>query len=329
MVVAQNTPATTLAGRPRPANPLVSLVVPVLNEADSIALFIASAQRVLKSPDLCHEIVFIDDGSDDATWSIISEAAANTAKVRGIKLSRKFGKEAAMTAGIDVAEGDVVVPIDVDLQDPPEVILEMLEAWRKGFDVVYAARSSRRSDTLLKRSVAGGFYRVFNQLSPLTIPPDVGDFQLMDRRVVEALKRLPERNRFMKELFAWVGFPTAAVFFERRPRSAGRSKFTFGQLWNFALDGIISFSTIPLKICTFLGLFTALLAIGYSLWIIGKTMLLGVDVPGYASLMSVILFGFAIQFLSLGILGEYIGRLFLEAKQRPLYLIEADTRAGP
>lgn len=331
VVVTQKFPAATPAGRPRPrsANPLVSLVVPVLNEAENIALFIGSVQRVFEPADICFEIVFIDDGSDDATWSIISQAATSTAKLRGLKLSRNFGKEAAMTAGIDAAEGDVVVPIDVDLQDPPELVLEMLEAWRQGFDVVYAARAARRSDTLFKRGAAGGFYRVFNQLSPLQIPADVGDFRLMDRRVIEALKRLPERNRFMKGLYAWVGFPTTAVYFERQPRSAGQTKFNLSRLWNFALDGIVSFSTIPLKICTWLGLFTALLAIGYSLWIVGKTILLGVDVPGYASLMSVILFGFALQFISLGILGEYIGRLFLEAKQRPLYLVEADTRETP
>ena len=328
MAAPQSSDAVPAPGgmRARPADPLVTLVVPVLNEAESIDRFLVSVRRAFESSGIRFEIIFVDDGSQDTTWSLITDASAKTPNVRGIKLSRNFGKEAAMTAGLDAAAGDVVVPIDVDLQEPPELVLQMLEAWRKGFDVVYGTRSSRRSDTLFKRSTAHGFYRIFNQLSEMRIPADVGDFRLMDRRVVGALKRLPERNRFMKGLYAWVGFPSTTVFFERPPRSAGQSKFNVSRLWNFAWDGIVSFSTIPLRVCTFLGFFTAFLGLAYTFWIVGRTFYLGIDVPGYASLMTVVLFGFSVQFISIGILGEYIGRMFLEVKQRPLYLIEADTR---
>jgi glycosyltransferase involved in cell wall biosynthesis len=254
--------------------------------------------------------------------------AGTDARFTILELSRNFGKEAALTAGLDAADGDAVIPIDADLQDPPELIAAMVAAWRAGAEVVLARRSDRSSDRLVKRQSATLFYRLHNRLSKTKIPENVGDFRLIDRVVVEALKRLPERQRFMKGLFAWVGFRTVTIDYVRAGRAAGRSKFSGFALWNFALEGFTSFSTTPLKIWTYLGAASALFTLAYAAFIIIRTILRGNDVPGYASLLVAVLFFGSVQLMSIGLLGEYIGRIYLETKQRPTYLIRK-IHGGP
>ncbi len=307
--------------RPRKAKPLISLVVPVFNEADAAGLFVAAVSKALPKSAFDLEIVFVNDGSRDATLPVITALAQKDPRIVVLNLSRNFGKEAALTAGIEHAGGDVIVPMDVDLQDPPDVVPLMIEKWREGFDVVVGARASRRSDGAMKRLSASWFYRVFNAVAHQQIPADVGDFRLMDRAVAEAMMRLGERNRFMKGLFAWTGFSTAIVDYARAPRAAGQTSWNYWKLWNFALDGIISFSTAPLRVWTYVGLLVALGAIVYAGVITVRTLLFGIDVPGYASIMVVMLLLGAIQLISIGVIGEYVGRLFIETKQRPLYVL--------
>jgi glycosyltransferase involved in cell wall biosynthesis len=308
--------------RPRPHAPLISLIVPVYNEDEAIPLFLAELDRRLVIPDARLELVFVNDGSKDGTLAQLLAAAAARADVTLVNLSRNFGKEAAMTAGLDHARGDAVVLMDVDLQDPPELVAVFVEKWREGYDIAYGLRESRSGETRLKTTTARMFYAWFNRISDTAIPPNVGDFRLLDRRVVEALRRLPERGRFMKGLFAWVGFPSVAVPFERPARQAGETKWNYWRLWNFAIEGIVSFSTAPLKIWTYLGLSLAGVSILYAIFILLRVFLVGVDVPGYASLILILLFGTALNLISLGMIGEYIGRLFVETKQRPVYLVE-------
>jgi glycosyltransferase involved in cell wall biosynthesis len=308
--------------RPRPHAPLISLIVPVYNEDEAIPLFLAEVDRRLVIPDARLELVFVNDGSKDGTLTQLLAAAAARADVTLVNLSRNFGKEAAMTAGLDHARGDAVVLMDVDLQDPPELVAVFVEKWREGYDIAYGLRESRSGETRLKTITARMFYAWFNRISDTAIPPNVGDFRLLDRRVVEALRRLPERGRFMKGLFAWVGFPSIAVPFERPARQAGETKWNYWRLWNFAIEGIVSFSTAPLKIWTYLGLSLAGVSILYAIFILLRVFLVGVDVPGYASLILILLFGTALNLISLGMIGEYIGRLFVETKQRPVYLVE-------
>jgi glycosyltransferase involved in cell wall biosynthesis len=301
---------------------LVSIVVPFFNEAEGIAPFRAALLSCLDAiPDVSWEIVCVDDGSTDSTCARLIEAAREDGRFRVIELSRNFGKEAALTAGLDAARGDAVIPIDADLQDPPELIGQMLAAWTAGAEVVLARRGDRSSDAMLKRKTAAWFYRLHNRLSKTQIPENVGDFRLMDRMVVDALKRLPERQRFMKGLFAWVGFRTVTIDYARAERRAGSSKFSGFALWNFAMEGFTSFSTAPLKIWTYLGAVGALGTFAYGLFILVRTLIFGVDVPGYASLLVAILFIGSVQLTSIGLLGEYIGRIYLETKQRPTYLI--------
>jgi glycosyltransferase involved in cell wall biosynthesis len=308
--------------RPRPHAPLISLIVPVYNEDEAIPLFLAEVDRRLLIPDARLELVFVNDGSKDGTLAQLLAAAAARADVTLVNLSRNFGKEAAMTAGLDHARGDAVVLMDVDLQDPPELVAVFVEKWREGYDIAYGLRESRRGETRLKTTTARMFYAWFNRISDTAIPANVGDFRLLDRRVVEALRRLPERGRFMKGLFAWVGFPSIAVPFERPARQAGETKWNYWRLWNFAIEGMVSFSTAPLKIWTYLGLSLAGVSILYAIFILLRVFLVGVDVPGYASLILILLFGTALNLISLGMIGEYIGRLFVETKQRPVYLVE-------
>jgi len=302
---------------------LLSLVVPFYNEGDALQAFFARVVPILESiPASRFEIVCINDGSTDNTLARLVGVARRDGRVRVIDLTRNFGKEAALTAGIDEAFGDAVIPIDADLQDPPELIPTLVEKWRQGAEVVLAQRASRASDSFLKRLTAAAYYRVHNCLSDLKIPENVGDFRLMDRSVVNALKQLPERHRFMKGLFAWVGFSTVIVKYEREPRSAGESKFSGWRLWNLALEGITSFSTLPLRSWTYLGTGIAMLAFCYGMYIVARTMILGVDVPGYASVLSLILFFGGIQLIGLGVVGEYIGRIYDESKGRPIYLVK-------
>lgn len=308
----------------RPERASLAIVTPVYNEATSISLFLKAMIPILSQTHCDWHIYFVNDGSTDNTLPILLEFAKKSHRIKIINLARNFGKEAAMTAGLESVDADAVVIIDVDLQDPPELIIDFVAKWREGYDVAYGVRASRLDDTPLKRSTAGLFYQIFNRISRTQIPENVGDFRLMDRRVVEAVRQLPERNRFMKGLLSWVGFPSAAIPFHRSARAAGQTKFRLKSLWNFALDGLFSFSTMPLKAWTYIGGLLTVSAISYAAFIVGRTLLTGTEVPGYASLMVVLLTASAAQLLSLGIIGEYIARLTIETKRRPIYLIEGE-----
>ena len=301
---------------------LLSLIVPVYDEAETVALFIERVSTVFR--DLAGvriEVVFVNDGSNDDTLARILALQKSDARVRVIDLSRNFGKEAALSAGLMDARGEVIVPIDVDLQDPPELILEMIAKWREGFDVVVGRRVNRDSDTAAKRMSASWFYRIHNAISDLQIPENVGDFRLMDRAVVDALCDMPESRRFMKGLFAWAGFRTAHVDYARPPRSAGSGKFGGWKLWNFALEGITSFSTIPLRIWTYAGFLVAAGSVLYAAFIVLTVFVRGIDVPGYASLLVAVMLLGGIQLIGIGILGEYLGRTYLESKRRPVFIV--------
>jgi glycosyltransferase involved in cell wall biosynthesis len=302
-------------------DPLISIIVPVKNEEQAIAPFVERVSAVLCSLNAEFEILFVDDGSSDATLDAIRAARKGSTAVRAISFSRNFGKEAALTAGLEHARGAAVVPMDVDLQDPPEVLPEMIAKWREGYEIVYGVRNDRASDSLPKRLTADLYYRAHNWLSNDKIPEHAGDFRLLDRKVVDAIKAMPERNRFMKGLFAWAGFRQAFVAYSRAPRATGTSKFRYWQLWTFALDGITSSSTVPLRVWSYLGGLVALFALAYAMFIAVRTLVFGIDVPGYASLIVSVLFLGGLQLLSLGILGEYVGRILTETKQRPLYVI--------
>lgn len=299
----------------------LSIVCPMYNEEEALTPFLDRLLPILADTGESFEIICVNDGSRDATLERLLDARQQYPGIIVLNLSRNFGKEAALTCGINHAKGDAVIPIDADLQDPPELIPEMLALWHQGFDVVLAQRTDRSSDHLLKRKTAEWFYLLHNAISDSPIPPNVGDFRLMDRKVVEALKALPERRRFMKGLFAWVGFRQAVIPYSREARQAGMSKFSGWHLWNFALEGITSFSTAPLRIWTYLGLCIALVAFAYGTFIVGRVLLLGRDMPGYASLITVILFLGGVQLIGLGVLGEYLGRIYLETKGRPVYIV--------
>lgn len=300
----------------------LSLVVPVFNEAETVNLFIKEVDSVFaRSPDVELEMVFINDGSTDATLEQLLKAQTADSRVRIVDLSRNFGKEAALTAGLEAATGEVIVPIDVDLQDPPELILEMIAKWREGYEVVLAKRANRDSDTWAKRASASWFYRLHNKMADPQLPENVGDFRLMDRCVIDALKALPESRRFMKGLFAWVGFRTTLVEYTRLERVAGESKFNGWRLWNFALEGVTSFSTDPLRIWTYLGLAVSFLSFLFAAFIGLKVVIYGADVPGYASLIVAITFLGGLQLMGIGVIGEYLGRTYLESKRRPVYLV--------
>lgn len=303
-------------------HPLVSIVTPFYNEGEGVKHFYqVMAKTMEKLPNYDFELICVDDGSKDNTLEQLITISKTDSRVIVLEFSRNFGKEPAMTAGIDAASGDCVIPIDADLQDPPGLISEMLTKWQEGAEVVLAKRIDRSSDSYAKRTTAQMFYRLHNALSHLKIPENVGDYRLMDRVVVDALKQLPERQRFMKGLFAWVGFKTVTVEYVRDARLVGDSKFSSWKLWNFAIEGITSFSLVPLKMWIYIGGLGALFAICYATFIIIRTMIFGVDVPGYASLLVVMLFFGSLQLISLGVIGEYIGRIYFESKQRPLYLV--------
>jgi glycosyltransferase involved in cell wall biosynthesis len=319
---AVSTEIAGLAPRSRHGKRL-SIVVPMHDEAPVLGKFFERIEAETAQLGLEIEIICVDDGSRDATLSALVQKAGRDPRVKVIALARNFGKEAALTAGIEAASGDVVVPIDADLQDPPELIAEFLKRWEEGYDVVYGARADRSSDTAMKRTSAQLFYRIFNRVSDLDIPESAGDFRLMDRQVVEALKQLPERNRFMKGLFAWVGFRQIGVPYVRPERAAGTSTMGYLRLWRFALDGITSFSTAPLRVWSVIGFVAALVALFAAIVLILRVLLVGPDVPGYASLMVAVLFGFAIQMIAFGVLGEYVGRLYQEVKGRPIYVVRA------
>ena len=306
---------------------ILSIIAPVKDEQVAIAPFVARLTAVLDALPAVDgaaqdwEILFVDDGSQDATLAAIHAAHRADPRIRALSLSRNFGKEAALSAGLDHARGQAVVPIDVDLQDPPEVIGEMLDRWRDGFDVVYGVRRNRLTDSLPKRMTADLYYRAHNWLSSDKIPEHAGDFRLLDRKVVEVIKLMPERNRFMKGLFAWSGFRQTAVEYDRSPRKVGETKFNYWKLWTLAIDGITSASTVPLRVWSYLGAGIALLALFYAVFLVLRTVVFGVDVAGYPSLMVATLFLGGVQLLSLGVLGEYVGRILVEVKHRPIYIV--------
>ncbi len=304
--------------------PFISIVVPCYNEAGVIDVFLQEMFAVLERLGRDFEIVFVNDGSRDNTLDVLIEKSKEYDEIRVLNLARNFGKEAALTAGIDHAKGEVVVPIDVDLQDPPELILDFVREYEAGYDVVLGKREDRTSDTAAKRISADFFYKMHNKISDIQIPQNVGDYRLMSRRVVEALKQLPETQRFMKGIFAWLGFKTTIVNYKRDERKAGESSFNGWKLWNFALDGITSFSTAPLRVWLYVGSVLSLIAFVYGSWIILKTLMFGVDSPGYASIITIVLFLGGIQLMGIGILGEYIGRIYLESKRRPIYIVERE-----
>lgn len=302
----------------------LSILVPVYNEEESIAPFIEAINSKLASIRPHIDIVFVNDGSSDGTMHAINELIKIDDSITLVNLARNFGKEAAMTAGLDYVQGDAVVLMDVDLQDPPELILDFVDTWLKGeHDTVYGIRVDRSKDTWLKRLTAGAFYKVFNILSSDTkLPENVGDFRLIDRKVVNAMRALPERNRFMKGLLAWSSFRSVGVEFERPERTAGETKFNYWKLWNFATSGIVSFTAWPLRIWGFVGVFIAFLGFLTMSYVIIDAFVFGIKTPGYVTTISAILFLGGIQLMSLGIIGNYLSQMYVELKQRPIYLIE-------
>lgn len=301
---------------------MISIVTPVFNEEAGIVAFYERLKAVLRDlPDFEPEIIFVDDGSVDESWNLLTDLSEDDPCVGLLRFSRNFGHQLAITAGIEHARGEVVVVIDADLQDPPEVILELVEKWREGYDVVYAVRNARSGETRMKRWTAGLFYRLMSALSATEIPRDVGDFRLMSRRVVDGLKQMGERARFVRGMVSWLGFRQIGVTYQRDPRHAGRTKYTYRRMWRFAFDGITSFSTVPLKFVSWLGYGTSVAAFIYGLSVFIQK-LMGLTVQGWATIMVALLFIGGVQLICLGILGEYIGRIFDEGKRRPLYVLE-------
>jgi glycosyltransferase involved in cell wall biosynthesis len=310
--------------------PVLSVVVPAYNEQEVLEAFHARLVPVMDAIGQPWEVVFVNDGSRDATLDIMLRLQAADPRVAVVNLSRNFGKEIALTAGLDhAAASAAVVVIDADLQDPPEVIPDLVAAWRRGFDVAYAQRRVREGETWMKRATASAFYRLMQRVGgKVQLPPNTGDFRLMSRRALDALLSLREQHRFMKGLFAWVGFPSVPVLYDRAPRAAGTTKWNYWKLWNFSLEGITSFTLGPLKVATYLGLATAVFASGYGALIVFRTLVWGNPVAGYPSLMAVVLFLGGVQLMTLGIIGEYLGRVFNETKGRPLYVLERHIPSG-
>lgn len=313
----------------------LSVIVPMHNEEPTLELLFGRLEKTLASITPNYEIICVDDGSTDGTLAELVRRRISNERIKVISLSRNFGKDIALSAGLDFASGDAVIPIDADLQDPPELITQMVEKWREGYEVVYGTRKSRAKDTLAKRFSARWFYRLHNRLADVQIPEDTGDFRLMDRKVITALKKLPENNRFMKGLFSWVGYRQIGIEYARDERAAGETKWKYWKLWNFALDGITTSSTWPLRIWTYFGLGVAFFAFVYAAYLVVRTVVFGVDVPGYASIMVAVLFLGAVNIIATGIIGEYLGRVFIEVRKRPLYLVrelqglESDSYDNP
>jgi len=303
---------------------LLTVVVAAFNEAQALPLLHPRVRAALDGMlDVDGRVLYVDDGSHDATWAVLQQIAANDPGVSLLRLSRNFGKEAALTAGLDHVGAGAALILDADGQDPPELIPQFVAKWREGYDDVHGTRMEREGESWLKRGTAHAFYRVIGRLSHTPIPADTGDFRLLSPRSLAALRQLRERHRFMKGLFGWVGFNSTAIPYHRDARSAGTSKFNLWRLWNFALEGITSFSTAPLRLATYLGLLTAAVAFLYALWVVLKAMFWGDPVAGWPTMMAVILFLGGVQLIALGLIGEYLGRLYDEAKQRPLYLVDA------
>lgn len=306
-----------------PNKKTISLVTPFYNEEANVESTLKAIADSIDYNNFSWEVIAVNDGSTDSTLKRLMDSNIAAFKLVIVDLSRNFGKEAALSAGLEHATGDAIIPLDADLQDPPQLISALIEKWEEGYDVVLARRVDRSSDSFLKRVTAGAFYNVINRLSDVDIPHHVGDFRLMDRRVVDVLKTLPEARRFMKGLFAWAGFRTITVDYVRPERNLGTSKFSGWKLWNLALEGITSFSIVPLKIWTYIGFLVAACSFIYGSFIVGRTIIFGVDVPGYASLTSILLFMSGLQMIGLGVLGEYVGRIYLEAKRRPPFIVRS------
>lgn len=308
---------------------LLSVIVPVFNEEEVIQSFLQRITSVLDTLSFEAEIIFVNDGSTDSSLDLLRQHAESNSRIVIIDLSRNFGKEIAMTAGLDHCQGDATIIIDADLQDPPELIPDLVKKWQDGYDVVYAKRITREGESVFKKTSSKLFYRLINRISRVPIPTDTGDYRLMSQRSVKALNSLRERNRYMKGLFAWIGYPQAAVLYHRDARYAGESKWSYFALWDLAVEGITSFSIAPLKLSTYMGLLTASGAFVYGIWIIFKTLIYGDPVAGFPTMMVAILFLGGVQLLALGIIGEYLGRIFSESKQRPLYLVNQLYEQAP
>jgi polyisoprenyl-phosphate glycosyltransferase len=304
-------------------NTVVSIVVPVYNETGLIKPFVNKISSVMKGVSCKYEIVFINDGSTDDTYIELENVYKSEKNIRVITFSRNFGKEAALSAGIDCSDADALIPIDVDMQDPPELIVDFIKFWQDGYDIVYGVREDRGLDSAGKRITSRLFYTVFNKVSKTKIPYNVGDYRLIDRKVIDVIKILPERNRFMKGLFSWVGFKSIGVPYKRPERISGETKWNYWKLWNFSIDGITSFSTIPLKVWMYIGGIISFISFCYALLLIAKVLMYGIDVPGYTSTLVAILFLGGLQLLVLGIYGEYIGRIYEESKHRPIYVLDS------
>ncbi len=304
-------------------NPDLSIIVPMYNEHEVIDIFFKEIRAIMKKiPQYSYEIVCINDGSKDNTLEILKKYAKKDKRVKIISFSRNFHKEQALFAGLENCTGNAAIPIDVDLQDPPEVILKFVKKWKEGYDIVYGVRSERNNDGMIKRFTALAFYKIYNFIADSPVPYNTGDFRLINRKVIDAIKNIKEKKLFMKGIFNWVGFKSIGVPYKRPERAAGKTKWNYWKLWNFALDGITASTTFPLRIWTYVGGTIAGISFLYALYIILRTIIKGVAVPGYASLLVCVLFFGGIQLLVLGIFGEYIGRIFTEVKNRPLYIID-------
>ncbi len=304
---------------------LLSVIVPAYNEQEVLPIFHDRLVAALANVEALvgrWEVIYVNDGSKDATLSVLKELQRGDPAIGVVALSRNFGKEAAMSAGLKLACGDAVILIDADLQDPPELIGEMVRVWQQGADVVNMKRSSRQGETWFKKASAAWFYKVINWLSDVHIPENVGDFRLLSRRAVDALNLLPESNRFMKGLFAWIGYKQVVVEYARHPRAAGQTKWPYFKLFNFAVEGITGFSVVPLRLASYAGFLTAFSAFVYALFLLVKTLTIGDSVKGFPTLILTILILGGLQLMAMGIIGEYLGRLFMESKRRPLYLID-------
>ncbi|SPL64795.1 glycosyltransferase family 2 protein [Ochrobactrum soli] len=300
----------------------LSIIIPMMNEEDGIDILFRRLIPIISGLELDYEIICVNDGSVDGTLSKLIEKRKSNCKIHIIDLSRNFGKEAALMAGIEHATGECLIPLDADLQDPPELIPEMIYKWQLGAEVVLAVRERRRSDSWIKRTSANMFYSTINKLSDIPIPSNAGDFRLIDRKVVFALRRLPERNRFNKGIFAWLGFKTEILTYERPEREAGQTKWKFRQLWSFALDGITSFSSWPLRVWSYIGLAIATASLMYALITVIRVIFFDdIHLPGYASIITAIMFSTGVILISLGVIAEYLSRIFIEVKSRPLYII--------
>lgn len=307
--------------RPTPDVPEISLVCPMINEEDMLNIFFDAVVPLLEQHSSKFEIIVVNDGSTDGTLEKLIEKVECISQLRVIDLSRNFGKDAALTAGLAHVRGRAAIMIDADLQDPPELIPQMIDNWRQGYDVVTHVRSSREEDSFLKRLTSSWFYSLINKISDTNMTPNAGDYRLLDRAVIDAFMQIEERSRFNKGLFNWLGFREKQLLYARAPRAKGQTKWNYRRLLSFAIDGITSFSSLPLKIWSWVGFLIATLAFLYGVYIIFKTLVLGVDQPGYASLMTVLLFFNGLTLIGIGMLGEYLSRIFIETKRRPLYIV--------